>query len=94
MLNRPKRTIQAAINAAAEGGAVVVDPGIYREKINFTGKAITVWGISGAAAAPVAAVKRRVTRAARSVDAGVPGGRTRHGSRALFLRQQPEPAGF
>lgn len=35
-------TIQDAINAANDGDTVVVSPGIYLEKINFSGKTITV----------------------------------------------------
>jgi len=35
-------TIQAAIDAAEDGDVIVVDPGIYRENIDFRGKAITL----------------------------------------------------
>jgi hypothetical protein len=41
-------TIQAAINAAANGDTVLVAPGTYRENINFMGKAITVTSSGGA----------------------------------------------
>jgi len=39
--------IQAAIDAAVNGDTIVVAPGIYHEKINFHGKAITVTSESG-----------------------------------------------
>jgi parallel beta-helix repeat protein len=42
-------TIQAAISAAAAGDEVVVGPGIYKENVNFAGKAITVRSASGPA---------------------------------------------
>jgi hypothetical protein len=35
-------TIQAAINVASNGDTILVSPGLYRENINFIGKAITV----------------------------------------------------
>jgi serine protease len=40
-------TIQAAIDAAVNGDTIVVASGIYHEKINFHGKAITVTSESG-----------------------------------------------
>ena len=40
-------TIQAAIDAAANGDTVLVSPGTYLENINFSGKAITVTSESG-----------------------------------------------
>jgi len=40
-------TIQAAINAAANGDTVQVAPGTYHENINFMGKAITVISTGG-----------------------------------------------
>jgi hypothetical protein len=40
-------TIQSAINAATDGATVLVAPGIYRENIDFRGKAITVTSESG-----------------------------------------------
>lgn len=45
----PKRTIQAAINAASNGDFVHVLPGTYNERIDLNGKAITLLGTGGAA---------------------------------------------
>jgi parallel beta-helix repeat protein len=42
-------TIQAAINAAANGDTVLVAPGTYAENIDFKGKAITIKSVNGAA---------------------------------------------
>jgi len=41
-------TIQAAINASANGDTVLVSAGTYTENISFKGKAITVRSVSGA----------------------------------------------
>ncbi|MHC4533078.1 MAG: leucine-rich repeat domain-containing protein [Planctomycetota bacterium] len=50
----PFDTIQEAIDSAEDGDTVLVHPGIYREEINFLGKAITVQGvIVSSAGAPV-----------------------------------------
>ena len=47
-------TIQKGIDAAVDGDTVRVYPGMYREEINFRGKAITVQGVaSGLAGVPV-----------------------------------------
>ena len=40
-------TIQSAINAACDGAEVVVSPGTYYERINFSGKAIVVRSTGG-----------------------------------------------
>jgi len=49
ILNVPvdQPTIQAAINAAKKGDTILVAPGIYRENINFLGKAIVVKSSGG-----------------------------------------------
>ncbi len=41
------RTIQEAIDEAADGDLVLVQPGIYVENIDFLGKAITVQSVAG-----------------------------------------------
>jgi len=43
-------TIQKGIDAAAEGEIVLVYPGLYREEINFLGKALTVQGVAASPA--------------------------------------------
>lgn len=42
-------TIQAAINAAADGDTILVSPGTYYENLDFVGKAITLTSSAGAA---------------------------------------------
>lgn len=42
-------TIQAAIDAAASGDTILVSDGVYRENIDFKGKAITVRSVNGPA---------------------------------------------
>lgn len=45
----PKRTIQAAINAANHGDTIIVLAGVYVEHINMNGKAITLMSAAGPA---------------------------------------------
>ncbi len=40
-------SIQAAIEAASDGELVAIRPGIYTERIDLMGKAITLWGLGG-----------------------------------------------
>jgi len=45
---RDYTTIQDAIRAATDGDIVLVDDGVYKENINFLGKAITITSCGGA----------------------------------------------
>ncbi|MGA1841276.1 MAG: PKD domain-containing protein [bacterium] len=42
----PGRSIQTAINKAVNGDEIIVKQGIYREQINFNGKAITIRSVA------------------------------------------------
>lgn len=44
-VNHPFDSIQEAIDVAAEGTSVIVGPGLYREPLSFTGRAVNVLGI-------------------------------------------------
>ncbi|MEM7228398.1 MAG: choice-of-anchor Q domain-containing protein [Planctomycetota bacterium] len=46
-------SIQAAINASADGDEVVVAPGVYNESVNLMGKGIVVRGAEGAEATTI-----------------------------------------
>ncbi len=46
-------TIQTAINAAVAGDTVLVDDGVYTENIDFSGKAVTVQSVNGAASTTI-----------------------------------------
>ncbi|QDU66198.1 right-handed parallel beta-helix repeat-containing protein [Engelhardtia mirabilis] len=46
----PGQSVQAAIDAASPGDRVLVQPGVYTGQIDFSGKAIEVLGLGGAAA--------------------------------------------
>jgi hypothetical protein len=39
-------TIRKGIDAAADGGVIMVYPGLYLEEVNFSGKALTVQGVA------------------------------------------------
>jgi hypothetical protein len=79
-------TIQAAIDAVADGGAVVVAPGVYRENLDFHGRRIEVRSsegptstvIDGGGAGPVITFDQSETRATSlrgfTVRNGNPGG--------------------
>jgi serine protease len=47
-------TIQAALDAAAPGDTVLVDPGVYTENLDFHGKDVRVQSTGGAAATTIA----------------------------------------
>ncbi|MFH2000710.1 MAG: right-handed parallel beta-helix repeat-containing protein [Planctomycetota bacterium] len=60
-------TIQAGIDAAAEGDTVLVSNGTYVENINFMGKAITLRSLSGAA---LTCISARTTHPVVTFDSG------------------------
>ena len=51
--DRPFATIETAIRAAVSGDTVFVYPGLYRETLDFSGKALTLKGIAGPQGTPV-----------------------------------------
>lgn len=75
-------TIQAGIDAAAEGDTVLVMPGRYYESITFRGKDIVVLGADGAVIdgqgirAPLVRFENSETRAARLENLTITGGRS------------------
>ncbi len=53
-VERPFATIQEAINIAVDGDAIIVRPGLYREKINLLGRSLYLTGLDpNGAALPV-----------------------------------------
>ncbi len=82
--NQP--TIQAAIDAAANGDTVLVAPGTYHEAINFNGKIITVTSEQGAASTVIDAggISGVVTFASGETRDAVLSGFTVTGGRTIY----------
>ncbi len=74
-------TIQAAITAAVAGDTVLVDPGTYRENLDFKGKAVTVASTGGA---DVTIVDGGGVKSVVTISAGVLRGFTLRNGRASF----------
>jgi hypothetical protein len=47
-------TIQAAIDAAADGATIVVAPGVYTERLSLDGRSLVIWGVGGAEVTAIA----------------------------------------
>lgn len=90
-------TIQAGINAAANGDTVLVSPGTYKENINFNGKAITVKSQSGPAVtiidgqqlAPVATMTTNETRQAVLTGFTLQNGKGNYDGGGIFTNASP-----
>jgi hypothetical protein len=47
-------TIQAAIDAAADGATIFVAPGVYAERLSLDGRSLVLWGVGGAEVTTIA----------------------------------------
>ncbi len=66
----PKLTIQAAIDAAADGDEISVESGVYDEAIDLLGKALHVYGVNGAATTIIFAVDENTSAVTAATGEG------------------------